>query len=135
MRSESKVTVRNVDSLQSLAMDREHMLFLQGVDSSYLPTLIILDSELNWLYLSWDSNQKKLEVNQKHGVHMKEMLSILGTVVNLVKETDMIHSFNALQTLPKVQAERAEMVVPWRMELSLRHPRSSDLHAHLCKLA
>ena len=163
------------------------MLFLQGGDGSYLPTLIklsahwrqmketnqvkqslrslmvqtfwsellsraalvaqseqrqkvlqdqnILDSEQTWLYLSWDAGQKKMVVDQKDGVSMSDMITLFTTVVNLTKETDMIHRFHALQALPKIQADERKWLCRGAWKISLRNPQSNALHEHLCRLA
>ena len=114
------LTVRNVDSLQSLAMDREHMLFLQGGDGSFLPTLIKLSAhqlkeahqiqqslrslmvQTFWSELLSSTSQVVQSAQRQKILEEQNILDSELKWLYLVKETDIWIRFNALQALPRV---------------------------------
>ena len=95
----------------------------------------ILDSEKTWLDLSWDAGQKKMRVDQKDGISMSDMITLLTAVVNLKKESDMIHRSMHCKRCPRYRQSERKWLCRGAWSSLLRNPRSNALHEHLCRLA
>ncbi|CAE7555844.1 unnamed protein product [Symbiodinium sp. CCMP2592] len=183
------ILLRHEASIQSLAVDREFMLFVTGGQGSPLPQMImtsedwhskvgseegaqkplkcimvqtlmdtiidrlvkvktdltrqqvlqglgILDSELNWAYLQWSQKEQKQIVAQTDGLSMTDAEKHLKEAQQLLQLEGMLRRFTAFKALKFVQTPEKDpaLVVPWRLELSLRHPQSFRLMEVLTKL-
>ncbi|CAE7762323.1 Pol [Symbiodinium sp. CCMP2592] len=183
------ILLRHEASIQSLAVDREFMLFVTGGQGSPLPQMIvtsedwhskvgseegaqkplkcimvqtlmdtiidrvvkvktdlarqqvlqglgILDSELNWAYLQWSPKEQKQIVSQTDGLSMTDAEKHLREAQQLLQLEGMLRRFTAFKALKFVQTPEKDpaLVVPWRLELSLRHPQSFRLMEVLTKL-
>ncbi|CAE7676196.1 Pol [Symbiodinium necroappetens] len=87
----------------------------------------VLTSEGAWTYLAWDHASKSLKRTTATPIAMTEMLQTLKTIGELVQLPHMVARFQALKPLRTVDMKSQTVIVPWRMEISLRHEQALRL--------
>ena len=95
----------------------------------------VLTATNSWIYLQWDSNEKTLKPAARDPLPSDEVAALIQKIHSLAAQADLIiHRFSALKPMPQDSTVTDSVVVPWRLDISLRGQPAQDLYAALQKL-
>ena len=94
----------------------------------------ILTAEGAWAYMAWDQATKSLKPTTREPITMTAMLTLLKVIVEHLNMPGMVTRFKAHKALKAVNMKEVACVVPWQLDISLRHPQSSRLWESLVTL-
>ena len=78
-----------------------------------------------WPFLQWDASKGTLVKNEKKPIGMDKMMEHITELVEMATDVTLVQRFGSLN--PKTESS----VVPWRLQVNLRHDRPWELLVHL----
>ena len=100
-----------------------------------LQTKQILTSTNGWNYMQRDPNAKTLKAAARDPFSLEETSTLIQKIHKLAAQSDLIYRVSALKPIPQDQISKDSIVVvPWRLDISLRGPVAQELHESLMKL-
>ena len=82
----------------------------------------LLMEDYSWPYLAWDPKAKLLKRNeQKKPITMVKLMEHVGELIEMARNPSLIMKFQALGSGSEQQ------VVPWRLQINMRHDAPWDL--------
>ena len=94
----------------------------------------VLTATNSWNYLQWDSKEKTLKPAARDPLPSEEAAALIQKIHSLAAQADLIHRFSALKPMPQDSTVTDSVVVPWRLDISLRGQAAQDLYAALQQL-
>ena len=91
-----------------------------------LHTTGTLTQDYCWPYLKWDAKQNKLVQSEQKPISMDKMMEHVTEMVEAATDVTLVQRFGSLN--PKNTAP----VIPWRLQVSLRHDRHWELLLQMC---
>eukprot|EP00438_Fugacium_kawagutii_P022872 Skav226468 [mRNA] locus=scaffold1781:166697:172057:+ [translate_table: standard] len=85
----------------------------------------LLDSNGCWLYHRWNASSQTLVPDSRPAVKMATMVNWLTELVEMATDSHLITQFHALQSSD-------QPIVPWRMQISMRHTQAFQLLLQMC---
>ena len=96
--------------------------------------ILIQDNKCH--YLTWNSEAKALQPNQKIPLTSKEICATLQRIHQLAQSPNLVLKFVALRTIIQESLPQdMAMAIPWRLDITLRSQEALELHSLLLKLA
>ena len=95
----------------------------------------ILTTTNAWNYLQWDHQDKTLKPSSRDPISSEEASKMIERIHTLANKPELIHRFTALKPMPSDQVgPTSNVVIPWRLDISLRGSASQELFDLLTKL-
>lgn len=95
----------------------------------------ILTTTNAWNYLQWDHQDKTLKPSSRDPISSEEASKMIERIHTLANQPELIHRFTALKPMPSDQVgPTSNVVIPWRLDISLRSSASQELFDLLTKL-
>ena len=85
----------------------------------------ILLEDYSWPFLQWDGQKRVLTRTAKTPVSMVKMMEHIGELIEMARDPTLVIQFHAMN--PRTE----NPIVPWRLQLSLRHNAPWELLLHL----
>ena len=95
----------------------------------------ILNAQNEWNYMSWDQQAKCLRPTKQEPLSFVRVREILTLLTRLGANTELIHKFAPMKPMNQegIQ-EDSQLVIPWRLDISLRSPESHQMFGALMAL-
>ncbi|CAE7267532.1 unnamed protein product [Symbiodinium microadriaticum] len=94
---------------------------LQGELGAGLLQKGLITAEGAWTFPQWGVATKSLKATTQTAIPMAEMITLLTEVLDMVQLPDMIHRLTALKPPKTADLSSPTLIVPWKLEVSLRH--------------
>ena len=88
-----------------------------------------------WNYLQWDPQEKILKPSSRDPISSAEASKMIERIHQIANQPELIPSFSALKPIPADQlGPSSNVIIPWRLDISLRNSASQELFDLLTKL-
>ena len=94
----------------------------------------VLTATNSWNFLQWDSKEKTLQPAAHDPLPSEEAAALIQKIHILAAQADLIHRFSALKPMPQDSTVTDSVVVPWRLDISLRGQAAQELYDALQRL-
>ncbi|CAK9045518.1 unnamed protein product [Durusdinium trenchii] len=125
----AKLTLRQEDQLNQIHLDESFIFFVQAGKGSILP--LMLKTSKDW---HGQREEKTLKPAARDPLPSEEAAALIQKIHTLAAQADLIHRFTALKPMPQDSTVTDSVVVPWRLDISLRGQAAQDLYAALQQL-